>query len=77
MVEALIIPLIIILGLDGRSSAATSAATAYAKQSGLEKTLREFTDREISPELRARIGQLAVVTKTLTEQKLTLRWEFQ
>jgi hypothetical protein len=73
----LIVPAIILLGLDQRSSySATIAAQAYLRQSGIDRMLNEYQERELSPQLRARLGQATFVIKTLTEQKVTYTWGF-
>lgn len=74
--EVLIIPLIIALGLDGKSSAATAAARAYAKQSGAEVTIENWQRLHLGDNLRARLGEAAWLTKTITEQRITFRLEF-
>lgn len=75
--EMLIIPMILVLGLDGKNSQAALAATqAYVKQSGIEQTLQEFQERELSESLRARIGQATFLVKTISSQSITYRLEF-
>lgn len=73
----LIIPAIVLLGLDSRNSqAATTAAQAYVKQSGIERQLNELQERELSPELRARIGQATFLVKTISSQSVSYTWRF-
>lgn len=75
--DFLIIPAIVLLGLDGRNSkAAQYAAQAYVKQSGIERQLQEFQERELNDALRARIGQATFLVKTMSIQSITYRWEF-
>jgi len=69
--------MILVLGLDGKNSQAALAATqAYVKQSGIEQTLQEFQERELSESLRARIGQATFLVKTISSQSITYRLEF-
>lgn len=74
--EVVIIPLIMVLGLDGKNSAASAAAQAYSKESGLERMLDEYQQREINPTLRTGIGDGVWLVKTMTEQKITYTWRF-
>jgi hypothetical protein len=75
--DFLIIPAIVLLGLDARNSQAASyAATAYLKQSGIERQLHELQEREFSPELRARIGQATFLVKTISSQSISYTWGF-
>lgn len=75
MIE-LILPFIVALGLSGQTSAATIAAQAYARQSGIDRMLDEYQQRELSGTLRADLGRGVWLAKTLTEQKVTLTWGF-
>ncbi len=75
--DFLIVPAIILLGLDSRNSQATQvAATAYFKQSGMERMITEFQDREVPEAIRARIGDAVFLAKTISSQQITYRWEF-
>jgi hypothetical protein len=75
--EFLIIPAIVVLGLDTRNSQATMAATvAYTKQSGIERMVDDLQQREISQSLRNRIGQATFIVKTISSQSITYRLEF-
>lgn len=74
--DFLIIPAIILLGIDGHSSAATQAAIAYSKHSGIERMIDSYQQRELSESLRARIGQATFLVKTISTQQITYRLEF-
>lgn len=74
--DALIIPLVIILGLSNHSSAANHALQAYAKQSGIERMVDEYQQRKFNETLRARVGQAAWLTKSVVEQRITVEWRF-
>lgn len=56
--------------------AASRAAEAYYKQSGTERAITEWTERNTSPEIRAKVGQITFVTRTIFTQQLTFKWGF-
>jgi hypothetical protein len=75
--DFLIIPAIVVLGLDSRNSTATEYATkAYLKQSGIERMVDELQQRELSQSLRSKIGSAAFLVKTISSQSITYRLEF-
>lgn len=74
--EFFIIPLIVTLGLDGHGNAATAAARAYSEQSGLERMLDEYQQREINPTLRTGVADGIWLFKTATERRITFSWGF-
>ncbi len=56
--------------------AASKALEAYYKQTGSERAIQDWIDRETTRELRAKVGQLSFITKTIVEQKITVEWRF-
>lgn len=77
MLETLIPLAIITLSLDSHNSAAaTTAGRAYIRQNGMERMIQDYEERTFSKELRARVGTAAWITKTITEQKITVEWRF-
>ncbi len=56
--------------------AGNRAAEAYYKQSGMERALQEWTERETSTELRASVGKITFVTRTIVTQQVTFKWGF-
>ena len=76
LMDWLIIPAIVTLGLQGHNSAATSAGVAYFKQSGVEQMLNDYQERQLSQELRARMGDVFLVARTVIDQRITLEFKF-
>lgn len=72
------VPLVIIaMSLDSRNpSAAIAAGRAYTRQSGIEQMFQDYEERTYSEELRANVGTMMWITKTITEQKLTFEVRF-
>jgi hypothetical protein len=62
----LLIPLIIAAGFPN------SAVEAYGKHIKIDKII----ERNTSEELRARVGQVGWITKSIVEQRITLQWTF-
>ena len=59
------------------SEASYQAQRAYFTQSGIERNLQEWERRTISPEVRTRLGNLALVSKTLIDRRIEVRWTFE
>jgi hypothetical protein len=56
--------------------AASQATQAYIKQVGVERNVNEWSERQFSPELRAKAGSVTFIAKSLIERKLVLEWRF-
>lgn len=52
------------------------AAQAYYKQTGIEQFVEDWTNRNTSAELRARVGEVSVVTQVLVTKRISLEWRF-
>lgn len=62
---------------NGQSQEAfRQAGRAYYEQCGAEHNVNEYVNRNTTPELRAAVGNVAIVTKTVFDQRITFRWEF-
>ena len=62
----LLIPLIALAGFPN------SAVEAYGKHIKIEQII----ERNTSQELRANVGKIGWVTKSIVEQRITLQWTF-
>jgi L-fucose isomerase-like protein len=75
--DFIIVPLIFALGLNGNNAVAVKTASqAYLQQSGIDRMVDEYQQREVSETVRNRIGQGVFIVRTVTEQRITYRWEF-
>lgn len=56
--------------------AGTVAAEAYYKQVGLERNIEEWTQKNTTKELRARVGEITFVSQTLVTRRIFFEWSF-
>ncbi len=56
--------------------AASKATEAYYKQSGAERAINQWTERQFEPELRAKAGSVSFIAKTLVEQRVSFELRF-
>lgn len=65
---------------DHDTNALRAASAAYYRQSGIEQQVDELSARlarqYTTPELRLVVGNLALVTRTVMEQRISFEWRF-
>lgn len=74
--EFLVIPLVLLLSANGNSTAAATASQAYLRQSGIDRMVDEYQQRELSEAVRNRVSQGFFLMRTITEQQIKYRLEF-
>lgn len=62
--------------VSNSNQAQVATLQAYGKQSGIERMLDDWQQREVSPALRTGIGDAAFLVKTIVERHVAVEWRF-
>ncbi len=72
----LLMSVLFITSFSDDSKANQKAIQAYAKQSGIDRTLKEYERELIPQDVRVYLGPGLAITRSVVERRIIFQWSF-
>jgi hypothetical protein len=74
--DVLLIPILFLVSSANNEEAKQATLQAYGKQSGIERMLDDWQQRELNPGLRTGVGNTLFFVKVIAERHIAVEWRF-